>query len=83
MKTRKLLYLISLLALMFIGIPKISNAAPPDNPCKSVEITCPDGTQSSGLVCDEFDFITLLEIFCNVEISTISFFNRQSVIALP
>lgn len=30
MKTRNLLYLISLMAIIFISIPKISNAAPPD-----------------------------------------------------
>ncbi|MBQ8223678.1 MAG: hypothetical protein IJZ87_10135 [Bacteroidales bacterium] len=65
---KSILYLISLLAMMFIAIPKISNAAPPDNPCKLVEITCPDGTQASGLVCDEEDLTFYLEYFCKLEV---------------
>lgn len=68
MKTRNLLYLILLMVMMFIGIPKISNAAPPDDPCKSVVVTCPDGTQASGLVCEDEDLEVLISIFCKIEI---------------
>ncbi|MBE6343092.1 MAG: hypothetical protein E7065_06830 [Lentimicrobiaceae bacterium] len=68
MKTRNLLYLFSLLIMMFVSIPKISNAAPPDDPCKLVEITCPDGTLASGLVCNEEDLTFYLEYFCKLEV---------------
>lgn len=68
MKTRNLLYLILLMVMMFIGIPKTSNAAPPDDPCKSVVVTCPDGTQASGLVCEDEDLEVLISIFCKIEI---------------
>ena len=56
------------MAMMFINIPKISNAAPPDNPCKSVVVTCPDGTQASGLICNDEDLEVLISHFCKIEI---------------
>lgn len=68
MKTRKLLYLILLLAMVFIAISKKSNAATPDNPCKTVIVTCPDGTQASGLVCEDEDLEVLISFFCKIEI---------------
>lgn len=68
MKTRNLLYLISLLALMFVSIPKTSNAAPPDGPCPNILITCPDGTQITGYVCNEEDLIFYLQYFCKLEV---------------
>ena len=69
MKTRNLLYLISLMAMMFISIPKISNAAPPDNPCYTVLITCPDGTQASGYVCSDEDLVAFFAAFCKLELN--------------
>ena len=69
MKTRNLLYLILLMVMMFISIPKISNAAPPDNPCKSVVVTCPDGIQASGYVCSDEDLAEFIRAFCKIEIN--------------
>lgn len=67
MKTRNLLYLISLMAIIFISIPKISNAAPPDeDDCCGVYIECPDGSiVGMGIVCNDSDYDVLQEIFCN------------------
>lgn len=69
MKTRNLLYLFSLLIMMFVSIPKISNAAPPDNPCHTVTITCPDGSKASGYVCSDEDFAEFIRAFCKIEIN--------------
>ena len=69
MKTRNLLYLILLMVMMFIGIPKTSNAAPPDNPCHTITITCPDGSKASGYVCSDEDFAEFIRAFCKIEIN--------------
>lgn len=65
---KSILYLISLLAMMFIAIPKISNAAAPEEDCQAVVFTCPDGTQGMGVVCNENDLSILKSIFCKVEV---------------
>ena len=69
MKTRNLLYLILLMVMMFISIPKISNAAPPDEEdCKSVYIICDDGSISGiAIVCNDHDYMVWKELLCDSE----------------
>lgn len=67
---KSILYLISLLAMMFIAIPKISNAAAPEEEenCRGVYVYCDDGSIGGmGVVCNDSDYETLQELFCNVD----------------
>lgn len=69
MKTRNLLYLLSLMAIIFISIPKILNATEPDEDCGPIIFTCPDGTQGMGIICTYTDYLALVELLCNPQVA--------------